>query len=154
MSNLLDQVNPELLRTYAFWSVILVAKMLLMSLFTTMTRIRKMAFINPEDVKSISPKLKPKVDDPDVERVRSARYSAYRFVSYRHGKNPYRILLLLTNPDPWLATQLIRAAAAGRIVHSLVYAVMPVPQPARLFSFGVTLLVTVYMIVQCALYFM
>ncbi|XP_021706344.1 microsomal glutathione S-transferase 1 [Aedes aegypti] len=151
MSNLLDQVNPELLRTYAFWSVILVAKMLLMSLFTTMTRIRKMAFINPEDVKSISPKLKPKVDDPDVERVRRAHRNDLENIL------PFFVvafLYLLTNPDPWLATQLIRAAAAGRIVHSLVYAVMPVPQPARLFSFGVTLLVTVYMIVQCALYFM
>nr|XP_019558614.2 microsomal glutathione S-transferase 1-like [Aedes albopictus] len=150
MSNLLDQVNPELLRTYAFWSVILVAKMLLMSLFTTMTRFRKMAFINPEDVKSISPKLKAKVDDPDVERVRRAHRNDLENIL------PFFVvafLYLLTNPDPWLATQLIRVAVAGRIVHSLVYAVMPVPQPARLFSFGATLLVTVYMVVQCALYF-
>ncbi|XP_062538982.1 prostaglandin E synthase-like [Armigeres subalbatus] len=150
MSTLMDQVNPELLRTYAFWSVILVLKMLLMSLFTTLTRFRKMAFINPEDVKSISPKLKPKFDDPDVERVRRAHRNDLENIL------PFFVvafLYLLTNPNPWLATQLIRAGAIGRIIHSLVYAVVPVPQPARLFSFGITLLVTAFMIVQCIVYF-
>nr|XP_029710940.1 microsomal glutathione S-transferase 1-like [Aedes albopictus] len=150
MSTLLDQVNPELFRIYAFWSVILVAKMLLMSLYTTVTRFRKMAFINPEDVKSISAKLKVIFGDPDVERVRRAHRNDLENIL------PFFVvafLYLLTNPDPRWATKLIRAVVVSRIVHSLVYGLMPVPQPARLLSFGVTMLVTFYMVVQCALYF-
>lgn len=42
MTNILDQVDPELFRTYAFWSVILVLKMVLMTPLTVFNRFRKM----------------------------------------------------------------------------------------------------------------
>ncbi|XP_065083894.1 microsomal glutathione S-transferase 1-like [Ochlerotatus camptorhynchus] len=150
MTNILDQMDPELFRTYAFWSVILVLKMVLMTLLTTLNRFRKMAFCNPEDTASISRKLKPKFDDPDVERVRRAHRNDLENIL------PFFVvafLYLLTNPDPWLATNLIRAAVIGRIVHSLVYAVLPLPQPARFLSFGVMMLVTLFMIFKCIIYF-
>ncbi|XP_055615843.1 microsomal glutathione S-transferase 1-like [Toxorhynchites rutilus septentrionalis] len=151
MSNVLDDVDPELFRTYAFWNVILVVKMLAMSQLTSLTRFRKMAFANPEDVSPLSRKLKPKFDDPDVERMRRAHRNDLENIL------PFFVvafLYLLTRPDPTLATHLIRAAAIGRIVHSIVYAVIVLPQPARLLSYGMTLLVTGFMACKCILHFL
>lgn len=61
-------------------------------------------------------------------------------------------LYLLTNPAAVLAINIYRAVAISRIVHTLVYAVFVVPQPARAISFFVAFLCTAYMAFQVVIY--
>ncbi|XP_035913941.1 microsomal glutathione S-transferase 1-like isoform X2 [Anopheles stephensi] len=151
MTSVFDSIDAEVFQTYLFWSSVLVMKMLLMSPLTSLTRVRKMAFANPEDASAVSKKLKPKLDDPDVERVRRAHLNDLENIL------PFFVigfLYLLTNPAPFLAINLFRAVAVSRILHTLVYAVVVVPQPARFLAFMGGMVPTVYMTLQTILYFM
>ncbi|XP_035783132.1 microsomal glutathione S-transferase 1-like isoform X2 [Anopheles albimanus] len=148
---MLDSIEQSSIRAYVFWSAVLVGKMLLMSPLTSLTRVRKMAFANPEDSAAISRKLKPKFDDPDVERVRRAHRNDLENIL------PFFVigfLYLLTNPAPTLAINLYRLVAVSRILHTLVYAVVPLPQPARFLAFVGALAPTAYMTLQTLLYFL
>ncbi|XP_052864042.1 microsomal glutathione S-transferase 1-like isoform X3 [Anopheles cruzii] len=125
--------------------------MLLMTPFTSITRVRKMAFANPEDTNAISRKLKPKLDDPDVERVRRAHLNDLENIL------PFFVvgfLYLLTDPVPFLAINLFRLVAVSRIVHTLVYAVFVVPQPARFLAYMGAMGPTAYMAFQTLLHFL
>lgn len=55
------------------------------------------------------------------------------------------------NPSTFIAINLIRAFAISRIVHTLVYAVVVIPQPARALSWFVSYLITGYMAIQVVL---
>lgn len=61
-------------------------------------------------------------------------------------------LYLLTNPAAYLAVNIYRAVAISRIIHTLVYAVIVLPQPARAISFFVPFLCTAYMAFQIVIY--
>jgi glutathione S-transferase len=61
-------------------------------------------------------------------------------------------LYILTSPSEFIAVNLIRAFAIGRIVHTLVYAVIPM-QPARAIAFFVGVGVTIYMAINVAIFF-
>ena len=104
-------------------------------------------FISPEDTAGLK-NAKVKYDDPDVERVRRAHLNdlenipAFIFAAW---------LFVLTNPPAWLALNLFRAFTFARIVHTLVYAVVVIPQPARALSWGVGYGVTGYMLVHSLL---
>lgn len=63
-------------------------------------------------------------------------------------------LYLLTNPSVFLATTLIRVFAIARIMHTLVYAVVVIPQPARALAWGIGYFITIFMAVKTILYFM
>uniref|UniRef100_A0A3F2YU05 Microsomal glutathione S-transferase 1 n=2 Tax=Anopheles christyi TaxID=43041 RepID=A0A3F2YU05_9DIPT len=144
-------INDAALGVYIFWSSVLVLKMLLMSPLTSLYRIRNMAFASPEDTVMISKKLVPKYDDQDVERVRRAHRNDLENIL------PFFVigfLYLLTNPAPWLAINLYRVVAASRILHTIVYAVVPIPQPARFLAFVGAMFPTAYMALQTILYFM
>lgn len=147
---LFDNINEDVYRTYVFWSAVLVVKMLVMSVLTGMQRFRKKAFVNPEDI-SRMPKLKLKTDDPDVERVRRAHLNDLENIL------PYFVIgffYVLTNPDPLLATILFRAVALSRIAHTLVYAVVVVPQPARAIAWMIPYASSFYMAFQTLLHFL
>ncbi|XP_058445429.1 microsomal glutathione S-transferase 1-like [Malaya genurostris] len=146
-----ENLDTELFRTYAFWSIILVLKMLALSQLTSLIRVRKGVVANREDAAMISPTAKPIFDDPQVERVRRAHRNDLENIL------PFFLvafLYLLTRPDPTLAANLIRIAAISRIVHSIVYAVFVVPQPARLLSYAVTQLVMAYMAFKCICFYL
>ncbi|KFB40178.1 AGAP000163-PA-like protein [Anopheles sinensis] len=151
MTNVFDSVDDASLRAYLFWVSVLTAKMLFMSPLTSLTRVRKMAFANPEDASAVSRKLKPKLDDPDVERVRRAHQNDLENILPFFAIG---FLYLLTNPAPFLAINLFRLVAASRIIHTLVYAVFIVPQPARFLAFMGAMVPTAYMAVQTILYFL
>lgn len=105
-------------------------------------------FANPEDLPS--KKLKVKLDDPHVERVRRAHLNDLENVI------PFLLaglFYILTNPAAGLAIMLIRIAAIARIVHTIVYAVVVIPQPARALAFFVAYGISIYMAVQSLLYF-
>ncbi|XP_049298686.1 microsomal glutathione S-transferase 1 isoform X1 [Anopheles funestus] len=151
MANPFDAINPDVFKAYVFWSAVLAAKMLLMSPLTGLLRFKNKAFANPEDASAVSKKLKPKLDDPDVERVRRAHLNDLENIL------PFFVigfLYLLTNPAPFLAVNLFRAVAVSRILHTLVYAVVVVPQPARFFAFVGAMAPNFYMALQTILYFM
>jgi len=139
--------NNPLYSTYIFYSCVLVVKMLLMSFLTARMRFKKLVFLNPEDAKSTGGKVR--VDD-DVERIRRAHLNdienipLFLFVSG---------LYILTGPSVGLATILFRAFAATRIVYTIVYAVVVVPQPARGLAWGVGVAITLYMAISTLLSF-
>lgn len=60
---------------------------------------------------------------------------------------------VLTKPNVFFATNLIRLFVASRIFHTIVYAVFVIPQPARALAFGVGFVTTLYMAVQVILKF-
>ncbi|XP_061395202.1 microsomal glutathione S-transferase 1-like [Musca vetustissima] len=134
-------------KAYIFWSAVLVVKMMFMSLLTAMQRFRTKTFANPEDC--MSKKDKVTYDNPYVERVRRAHLNDMEniFPFFAAG-----FFYVMTNPSAFLAINLFRAVAIARIVHTLVYAVVVVPQPARAISFFVAFLATVYMAVQVIIY--
>lgn len=55
------------------------------------------------------------------------------------------LLYVLTDPRAFVAIILFSAVGIARIVHTLVYAVFVIPQPARALSFFVALVCTAYM---------
>ncbi|XP_041766095.1 microsomal glutathione S-transferase 1-like isoform X2 [Anopheles merus] len=151
MASPFDSINSEAYKAYVFWSAVLVAKMLLMALLTAIQRFKNKAFASPEDTRMISKKLVPKYDDPDVERVRRAHQNDLENIL------PFFVigfLYLLTNPAPWLAINLYRLVAASRILHTIVYAVVVIPQPARFLAFVGAMMPTAYMTLQTILFFM
>ncbi|XP_062138185.1 microsomal glutathione S-transferase 1 isoform X1 [Drosophila sulfurigaster albostrigata] len=142
----LISLNNEVFRCFMGWSAVLVLKMFGMSLLTGLWRFITLTFANPEDL--MSPKLKVKFDDPNVERVRRAHRNDLENIL------PFFIvglLYTLTNPSAFIAINLFRAVGISRIVHTLVYAVVVVPQPARALSFFVALGATAYMALQVIL---
>ncbi|XP_064536827.1 microsomal glutathione S-transferase 1 isoform X1 [Drosophila montana] len=135
--------DNEVFRCYIGWSALLVLKMFSMSLVTGIWRFITLTFANQEDL--MSPKLKVKFDDPNVERVRRAHRNDLENIL------PFFIIGLLytlTNPNAFLAINLFRAVGISRIAHTLVYAVVVVPQPARALAFFVALVATAYMALQ------
>uniref|UniRef100_A0A182QK51 Microsomal glutathione S-transferase 1 n=1 Tax=Anopheles farauti TaxID=69004 RepID=A0A182QK51_9DIPT len=153
MTTLLQNINDEVFRTYIFWAAVLVVKMLAMSMLTGRQRFRKKVFANQEDIKPSKKgtSAQPKFDDPDVERVRRAHRNDLENIL------PYftiGLLYLLTNPEPFIAINLFRVVAIARILHTLVYAVVVIPQPARGLSWGVAYAATAYMAVKTALFFL
>lgn len=83
--------------------------------------------------------------DEDVERVRRAHLNDLENI-------PVFLvaagLYVLTNPCPTLALNLFRAFTAARITHTLVYAVVVVPQPARALSWFIGYGITGYILAQ------
>ncbi|XP_062548631.1 microsomal glutathione S-transferase 1-like [Armigeres subalbatus] len=147
---LFDNVNEGVYRTYVFWSSVLVVKMLVMSVLTGMQRFKKKAFVNPEDIAS-NPKLKLKTDDPDVERVRRAHLNDLENIL------PYFVIgffYILTNPDPVIAANLFRTVAVSRIAHTLVYAVVVIPQPARAIAWLIPYATSFYMAFKTIVFFL
>nr|XP_016992621.2 microsomal glutathione S-transferase 1 [Drosophila takahashii] len=131
---------------YLFWATVLVAKMLLMSLLTAVQRFRYKVFPNQEDL--FFKNLEVQFNDPNVERVRRAHRNDMENIL------PYFIMSLIyisTNPNAVVACNLFRVASVARIIHTLVYAVYPVPQPSRILAFATMLLITFYMAAVVAL---
>lgn len=69
---------------------------------------------------------------------------------------PYLIIGLvyvLTNPNTTAAAWLFRIGATARIIHTIIYAIKPVPQPARAICFMTTAGIMVYMSVRVMIHF-
>lgn len=60
---------------------------------------------------------------------------------------------LLTDPDPTTALNLFRAYTVARCIHTFVYAIVVVPQPARGLAWGTGFLITGYMAVKALCHF-
>ncbi|XP_013117541.1 microsomal glutathione S-transferase 1 isoform X2 [Stomoxys calcitrans] len=137
--SMLNLENPVFC-CFLLWSSVLVVKMLLMSLLTALQRFRNKVFPNKEDL--FFKNIEVQFDDPNVERVRRAHRNDMENIL------PYFTMALLyicTNPNPSVACNLFRVAAVARIIHTLVYAFYPVPQPSRIIAFFTMFGITMYM---------
>jgi len=141
-STLINFENP-VFKAYGFYTAVLVVKLLLMGPLTGIQRHRKKVFANPEDAKT-RPGAKVKFDDPDVERVRRAHLNDLESLV------PFFVvgfLYVLIDPPVFLAVNIFRIVACARIIHTFVYAIMPMPQPARGIAFMGGMIPTLFMAV-------
>uniref|UniRef100_T1HCK9 Microsomal glutathione S-transferase 1 n=1 Tax=Rhodnius prolixus TaxID=13249 RepID=T1HCK9_RHOPR len=112
-----------------------------MAPLTGRLRFSKGIFASPEDC-VLRPKSRVVKDDPDIERVRRAHLNDLENIPIYFIAS---LAYLLTEPNAWLAINLMRAFTFARIAHSLVYAVVVVPQPARAIAWGIGYAITGYM---------
>ncbi|EDV91942.1 microsomal glutathione S-transferase 1 [Drosophila grimshawi] len=138
-ASLLSKSNPVFC-CYLVWSTVLIIKMLLMTLLTARQRFKTKAVANPEDMR-MTRADEVRFNDANVERVRRA---------HRNDLENILPFLLLTlayvscGPHPLAAKLLIRIGASARLLHTLVYAVFPMPQPTRAISFFITFSIMIY----------
>lgn len=133
-------LSDPAVQSYILYSSVLALKVLGVAILTSKARYAKKVFANEEDAKKAKGKVK--YDDPDVERVRRAHLNDLENIPAFWVLGA---LYLTTSPETAWATLLFRLYAAGRIVHTIVYAVKPLPQPARGLAFGVPFIITLYM---------
>ncbi|XP_066245961.1 microsomal glutathione S-transferase 1-like isoform X2 [Euwallacea similis] len=141
-------VQQPIFRTYAFYVALLGLKMLAMSGFTGIQRMKNLAFANAEDAQTY--KLKPKVHE-DVERVRRAHLNDLENIPIFFIVS---LVYLTTNPSLFLASTLIQIFTVARFIHTFVYAVIVIPQPARALSWGTGYFITIYMAVCSLLHYL
>nr|ALS04574.1 microsomal glutathione s-transferase [Pseudodiaptomus poplesia] len=143
-------VDKELFETYAFYSGVLVVKVLVMSFLTARQRFKKNNFISPEDgAKRSGVKIGVGIDD-DVERVRRAHQNDLENIF------PFLFLAFLyifTNPSLATATLVFRIFTGARIMHTIVY-LLCIPQPSRALAFMVATLTNLYLGYKVITYFM
>ncbi|XP_063374237.1 microsomal glutathione S-transferase 1 [Cydia amplana] len=145
---MLLSLEEPAVRSYIMYSSVLALKMLGVATLTSLTRGRRKVFANPEDAKVFKGKVK--MDDPEVERVRRAHLNDLENIPAFWILGA---LYLTTGPASAWATLLFRLAAAGRVLHTLVYAVVPLPQPTRALAYLVPYGINVYMGVQVVLHY-
>uniref|UniRef100_A0A1Q3F4B4 Microsomal glutathione S-transferase 1 n=2 Tax=Culex tarsalis TaxID=7177 RepID=A0A1Q3F4B4_CULTA len=149
MANIFDAIDPDAFHAYACWAAILVIKMVLMSALTTLKRIGRKVFINPEDAALAGAEVVQ--SDPEVERVRRAHQNDVENIPLFLAVG---FLYLLTSPNVTLAVNLFRLVGIARIIHTLVYAVFVIRQPARLIAFFLALVPTIYMALMTIITFL
>ncbi|XP_046678495.1 microsomal glutathione S-transferase 1-like isoform X1 [Homalodisca vitripennis] len=138
----LNADNP-VLQGFAFYASILILKMMMMSFLTGVQRYKKRAFISPEDAAAFKGEVK--LEDPDVERVRRAHLNDLENIPIFLVTG---FLFILSDPDVVVALMFFRLYTLARLVHTFVYAVYVVRQPARAIAFGVGQLITLIMIIM------
>ncbi|XP_028174178.1 microsomal glutathione S-transferase 1-like [Ostrinia furnacalis] len=129
-----------IVQSFLFYSAVLALKMLVVTLLTSLTRIARGVYANPEDAKAAKGKVK--YDDPAVERVRRAHLNDMENIPVFWVLGA---LYLTTDPVAAWALLLFRAYTVSRIIHTIVYAVVPLPQPSRGLAFMVPYVIKWYM---------
>jgi len=134
--------DDPVIRSFITSCLILIAKMLLMSVLTARKRILTKSFASPEDT-PIGGRGSTTNANADVERIRRAHLNDVENIPLFIFAG---IIYILTNPTPIIAISIFYACAICRILHTLVYAVCVVPQPARGIAWGVGFALTWYMV--------
>ncbi|CAB3237279.1 unnamed protein product [Arctia plantaginis] len=141
-------LNDPVVQSYIVYTAILALKMLAMSPMTATMRVMRGVFANPEDAKA--GKGKVKFDDPIVERIRRAHLNDLENIP---AFWVLAALYVTTGPAAAWATLLFRVFTVARIIYTIVYAIIPIPPPARGIAYVVALTVNFYMTVQVILYY-
>lgn len=63
------------------------------------------------------------------------------------------LIYVLTDPAPWIAKTCFIVATIARVLHTFVYAVYVIPQPARAICFFVQFVITIYFAIASIVYF-
>jgi len=119
-------IDGQLLQSFAFYSIILLFKMTLMAGLTSINRIRRKVFANPEDA-AIGGTDKIIMNDPVVERIRRCHLNDM--------ENIYMFIMLglfycFTAPSYVSAVWIFRIFTISRFVHMGVY-LSEAKQPRR-----------------------
>ncbi|XP_078049010.1 microsomal glutathione S-transferase 1 [Augochlora pura] len=141
-------IEPELFRTFGFWTSAVCLKMVAVVLMTIRYRFQKKIFINSDDAAGMKG-AKVLHNDPDIERVRRCHLNDMENIPLWFIVTS---LWLTTGPPTWLATILIRTFVISRIVHTLSYAVWQ-KQPYRAISFLTGLAITIFQAISTLIYY-
>lgn len=141
-------LSTPIVQSYILYSAILALKLLSVGTLTSLTRMVRGSYANPEDAKAGGGKVK--LDDPAVERTRRAHLNDLENIPAFWILGA---LYLTTNPVAAWALMLFRAYTACRIVHTIVYAIVPLPQPARAIAYAVPYFIKLYMGANVVLYY-
>lgn len=106
------------------------------------------AFATPEDAAMHG--LDVVENDPDVERVRRAHLNDMENI-YLFFTTAFAYVLI--NPVPAVAISLFGIYTLARYLHTIVYAIYPVRQPARGIMFFIGVLITLFMAIRVIVYF-
>ncbi|KAF2881626.1 hypothetical protein ILUMI_24569 [Ignelater luminosus] len=140
--------NPAF-NAYVTYGSVLVLKMMIMAPLTVKQRLTRGVPISPEDSNVYKGKQLRKSHE-DVDRVRRAHLNDLENI-------PIFFLVafayLLTDPDPTTALNLFRVFTLARFIHTFVYAIVVVPQPARGLAWVTGFLITGYMAVKAICHF-
>uniref|UniRef100_A0A2S2NUY9 Microsomal glutathione S-transferase 1 n=1 Tax=Schizaphis graminum TaxID=13262 RepID=A0A2S2NUY9_SCHGA len=136
-------ISNPVFECYAFYSSILILKMIMMSFLTAIQRFRKKVFISPEDIAISKGGGEVKYDDPDIERVRRAHLNDLENIPIFLITG---LLLVASKPPEMLANNLFRIYTFLRIMHTIAYAVFILPQPTRAILFIAGVVINIIMI--------
>jgi len=137
--NLYTTDNP-VFASFCFYAALVALKMLMMSFLTAYHRLTKNIFANPED--AAMSKVKVRTDE-SVERVRRAHLNDMENIV------PFLFIGLIyvgTSPAVSSAVFYFRLFAACRMVHTVVYAIVVMPQPSRALAYFGGMFVNLMMI--------
>ncbi|KAK7590436.1 hypothetical protein V9T40_002049 [Parthenolecanium corni] len=148
------KLEDPIVKSFLFYVSLLVAKVLVMALLTALQRMQKKVLPSEEDTKFFTILLRKEMkvarDDPDVERVRRAHLNDLENIpQFIFAGSIY----ILTQPNEFLAINLFRTYTIFRGLHTLVYAIIPIPQPARVICFSIPFAITYYMLLMNVLNF-
>ena|SRR5215472_6918754 len=129
-------------RSFAFWYLILVIKMLVVVVMTSLARIRSGTFATPEDYRFQGVEKIATEPNPDVERARRALQNDLENILPFFGVG---LIYALTAPSLLLARIYFAGFAVARIVHTIAY--LRGMQPHRSIAFLVAQVFLVLMIV-------
>ncbi|XP_039260539.2 microsomal glutathione S-transferase 1-like [Styela clava] len=142
--------NPAFVSLVKFGTLI-VAKMVLMSIVTTIYRVIYNSYVSEEDYALVYPEDKEKVkkkalvaQNANVERVRRAHQNDLENIV------PFVLLAMFyiaTNPDPATAALVFKSFAAIRFLHTIFY-IGKIRQPSRSLAFFGGLLINMFMAQQ------
>nr|DAD54393.1 TPA_exp: glutathione S-transferase 1 [Aphis glycines] len=141
-------ISNPVFECYAFYSCILILKMIVMSFLTVLQRFRKKIFISPEDTAISKGGGEVKYDDPDIERVRRAHLNDLENIPIFLITG---LLLVASNPPEIIANNLFRIYTFVRIMHTIAYAVIILPQPTRAIFFIAGVVINIIMIIYVIL---
>lgn len=142
------QLTNPVVQSYIVYSAILALKLLFLSSLTPFVRISRGVFANPEDAKAFRGKVK--YDDPTVERTRRAHLNDLENIPAFWILGA---LYVTTGPAAAWATLLFRTYTISRIIHTIVYAIVPLPQPSRALAYFIPYFIMWYMGVQVVLFY-
>ena len=144
----MEIVQHPAFATFALCAALLVFKMMLVGHVSGLWRIRKRAYLNPEDARAFSEMDEvQQAEDPDIARVlrahRNDLESTLPFLAIG-------LVYLATNPSAGLAKGLIIAFTVFRTIFSVFY--LGAIQPWRSLSFVAGELCVVVMLVQIVIW--
>ncbi|XP_037028770.1 microsomal glutathione S-transferase 1-like [Bradysia coprophila] len=146
-------LDNEVFRSYIFYSSLLVMKVFLLVPLTAIQRIKYMNFANPEDTKiriGFLPKPSVSLNNEHIERIRRAHLNDLENIPFFVFS---AFFYILTGPSVFVATTLFKIVTLLRFVHTFVYAVIVIPQPARFLSFIIPYFLMFHMCFTAVIHF-
>jgi len=144
-------LDESVFRSFAFWAGILAVKVIFMSPLTSLQRVLNDCYASPEDVVAFgrNKKLPQNRVVEAIERIRRAHLNDLENIPVFFA---LALVFCFTHPSTWLASTLFGTFTIARIVHTFVYAIIPM-QPWRVIAFVIGQIINIVMAIRIVLYF-